>query len=403
MRPNLQPLQSATKSTVALAIGLLCMSTGGGNAFAASPENDAVRSVEQAKTTIKGIVLDENGDPVIGASVVDASGKNGTVTDANGNFSLEAPKGTTLNISYLGYNSKTITASGTAVRVVLEPSNHELNEVVVTALGIKREKKALGYAMQEVKTDGLTENKNFSVANMLQGKVAGVQISQSGTGLGGSTRIVMRGLNSLSGNNQPLWVVDGMPISDNSSEQASQWGGFDYAVTPLSASRQGKKLTVKIGARHGNYLSMPTRRKYQVMVIASVVPEEVLVNKRKTAFHYDGMTLSLIVDLGSTNCANENTVEITYPSTDQCISNGEIGQMRRVRENVYQLKVRNANIVLTDDLANMESAGRAITYNPSLFTQKMNFFHDRFAHLEEVLQAQKLSDADYKFFNDNTY
>ena len=228
MKPNLEPLKSATRSSVALAIGLLCMSTGG-EAFAASPEVNALRSVEQAKVTVKGIVLDENGEPIIGASVVDASGKNGTVTDANGNFTLEAPKGTTLKISYLGYTPTTVAASGATVRVVMEPSNNDLNEVVVTALGIKREKKALGYAMQEVKTEGLTENKNFSVANMLQGKVAGVQISQSGTGLGGSTRIVMRGLNSLSGNNQPLWVVDGMPISDNSSEQASQWGGFDYA------------------------------------------------------------------------------------------------------------------------------------------------------------------------------
>ena len=228
MKPNLEPLKSATRSSVALAIGLLCMSTGG-EAFAASPEVNALRSVEQAKVTVKGIVLDENGEPIIGASVVDASGKNGTVTDANGNFTLEAPKGITLKISYLGYTPTTVAASGTTVRVVMEPSNNDLNEVVVTALGIKREKKALGYAMQEVKTEGLTENKNFSVANMLQGKVAGVQISQSGTGLGGSTRIVMRGLNSLSGNNQPLWVVAGMPISDNSSEQASQWGGFDYA------------------------------------------------------------------------------------------------------------------------------------------------------------------------------
>lgn len=77
--------------------------------------------------------------------------------------------------------------------------------------------------------------------------------------------------------------------------------------------------------------------------------------------------------------------------------------MRRVRDNVYQLKVRNAGIVLTDDLANMESAGRAITYNPALFEQKMNFFRDRYAHLEDVLKAQKLNDADYKFFIDYTY
>ena len=83
--------------------------------------------------------------------------------------------------------------------------------------------------MQEVNTSSLTENKSGSVANMLQGKVAGVQISQSGTGLGGSTRIVMRGLNSLTGNNQPLWVVDGMPINDGTTEQATQWGGSDCA------------------------------------------------------------------------------------------------------------------------------------------------------------------------------
>lgn len=129
------------------------MSTGG-EAFAASPEVNALRSVEQAKVTVKGIVLDENGEPIIGASVVDASGKNGTVTDANGNFTLEAPKGITLKISYLGYTPTTVAASGTTVRVVMEPSNNDLNEVVVTALGIKREKKALGYAMQEVKTEG---------------------------------------------------------------------------------------------------------------------------------------------------------------------------------------------------------------------------------------------------------
>ena len=126
MKPNLEPLRSATRSSVALAIGLLCMSTGGGEAFAASPEVNALQSVEQAKVTVKGIVLDENGDPVIGASVVDASGKNGTVTDANGNFSLEAPKGTTLKISYLGYNPTTIAASTTSVRVVLQPSNRDI-------------------------------------------------------------------------------------------------------------------------------------------------------------------------------------------------------------------------------------------------------------------------------------
>ena len=115
------------------------------------------------------------------------------------------------------------------------------------------------------------------------------------------------------------------------------------------------------------------------------------------------MTLSLIIDVGSVGSEEVKTVEISYPSDSQCMANGEIGQMRRVRENVCLLKERDANIVLTDDLANMESVGRAITYAPSSFTQKMEFFHDRYARLDEVLKAQKLNDADYKFFIDYTY
>lgn len=192
-----------------------------------SPEPTEI--AQQAKT-VTGIVLDETGEPVIGASIVEEGTKNGAVTDIDGKFTIQVKNDARLVVTYVGYATQTVSVKDqNAIRIVLNSTSSELNEVVVTALGIKREKKALGYAMQEVKTDGLTENKSFSVANMLQGKVAGVQIAQSGTGLGGSTRIVMRGLNSLSGNNQPLWVVDGFPINDNSVEQADQWGGSDYA------------------------------------------------------------------------------------------------------------------------------------------------------------------------------
>lgn len=197
------------------------------NAVAAAPKD--MGSQQQTKTVV-GIVLDETGEPIIGASIFVKGTKNGTVTDLDGKFSIQTLSTASLIVTYVGYAPQTVAVAGkNTLRIVLSPGNNDLNEIVVTALGIKREKKALGYAMQEVKTDGLTENKSFSVANMLQGKVAGVQIAQSGTGLGGSTRIVMRGLNSLSGNNQPLWVVDGFPINDNSVEQANQWGGSDYA------------------------------------------------------------------------------------------------------------------------------------------------------------------------------
>ena len=141
MRPNQKPLRGTRRTSAVLALGLLCLSNVAANATNAT---EATKAIEQAKLTVKGVVLDENGDPVIGASVFEGESKNGTITNADGNFSIEVPKGAKLKISYLGYTTATVTANGTGIRVVLQPSDHELNEVVVTALGIKREKKALG-------------------------------------------------------------------------------------------------------------------------------------------------------------------------------------------------------------------------------------------------------------------
>lgn len=180
---------------------------------------------------VSGVVKDERGESIPGATIEVKGTKVKAITDVDGRFTIDMPKGASaIAISYLGYATKEVAVGGrNNLTIALQPSSTDLDEVVVTALGIKREKKALGYAMQEVKTEGLTENKSVSVANMLQGKIAGVQIAQSGTGMGGSTRIVMRGLNSLSGNNQPLWVIDGIPINDATQEQATQWGGSDCA------------------------------------------------------------------------------------------------------------------------------------------------------------------------------
>lgn len=181
--------------------------------------------------SVKGKVQDGSGEPIIGANVIvkgDAS--VGTFTDLDGAFVLETPgKDVTLAVSCIGFATTEVELAGrTTVEITMQP-DLELEEVVVTALGIKREKKALGYAMQEVNTERMQDTKNLSVANMLQGKVAGVHISQSGGGMGGQTRIVMRGLNSLSGNNQPLWIVDGIPINDGVQDSANQWGGTDVA------------------------------------------------------------------------------------------------------------------------------------------------------------------------------
>lgn len=195
-------------------------------------QNDGTNNVlQQDKRNVRGVILDETGVPIPGANIVVEGTTIGTISDANGLFTLYVPNlNSKLVISFIGYKNIIMPIKGlTDLRITMNPEAEQLTEVVVTALGIKREKKALGYAMQEVKTDGLSENKSLSLTNMLQGKIAGVQISQSGSGMGGSTRIVMRGLNSLSGNNQPLWIVDGIPINDDSSGSVTEYRGTDLA------------------------------------------------------------------------------------------------------------------------------------------------------------------------------
>jgi TonB-linked SusC/RagA family outer membrane protein len=186
---------------------------------------------QQANRTITGTVVDVGGNAVEGASVVIKGSMTAVLTDALGRFTIQAMPEATVVVSLLGYRLQEIPVGDRPdLHVVLEEDVRKLEEVVVTALGMKREKKALGYAVQEVKATDFTETKTESVANMLQGKLAGVQITQSATGVGGSTRIVLRGLNSLTGQNQPLWVVDGIPIRDDASGASFDgWSGSDAA------------------------------------------------------------------------------------------------------------------------------------------------------------------------------
>ena len=187
-------------------------------------ETESVESILQNKR-ISGVVNDNFG-PVIGANVSIKGTTIGAITDMDGKFSFDAPEDGTLVVSFVGYVTQELPIKGkTSFTINLKEDTEMLDEVVVTALGIKREKKALGYAMQEVKTDVFSENRSSSVSNLLQGKVAGVQISQSGSGVGGPTRVVLRGLNSLSGNNSPLWVVDGLPVLDSSNSNTQ----FSYS------------------------------------------------------------------------------------------------------------------------------------------------------------------------------
>jgi TonB-linked SusC/RagA family outer membrane protein len=186
-----------------------------------------------------GNVTDENGIPLPGASVIVQGTNSGVVTDFDGNFSIETSMGETLVISFVGYASQSIIVnSNSSLSIQLTP-DVLLDEVVVTALGISREKKSLGYAVSEISGDNVNTIKDNNLANSLSGKVAGLQVSQSGS-LGSSSRIVIRGNNSLGGNTQALIVVDGMPINSsiagdgegNQYTQGSNDGGGQPSYEP---------------------------------------------------------------------------------------------------------------------------------------------------------------------------
>ncbi len=176
-----------------------------------------IAMVARSQTTFSGTVLDENQVPLPGASVVVTGSATGVATDFDGNFEIVLPEGKEiLVVSYIGYISKEFDTSGqTSATIQLEPDSQQLDEVVVTALGIKREKKSLGYASQELDTDEVTSAREPNLLNGISGKVAGLQITNSPSGLGGSARVSIRGDASLNINgNSPLFIVDGTPISN---------------------------------------------------------------------------------------------------------------------------------------------------------------------------------------------
>ncbi len=168
-----------------------------------------------AQSTVKGTVKDAAGEPVIGAAVQVAGTQNGAITNTDGSFTLPGVRqGDKLEISCIGYATQQITWNGGNVNVILEEDALMLEGTVVTALGITREKKTLGYALQDVKGDDLLNSRESNLANALTGKVAGVSIVRSSNGPGASSRIVLRGNNSLTSLNQPLIVVDGVPMDN---------------------------------------------------------------------------------------------------------------------------------------------------------------------------------------------
>ncbi len=228
--------------------------------------------ISQPNKVIKGHIVDENGEALPGASVVVKGQTSGIISDMNGNFSLSVASGNVvIVVSSVGYKTQEIALNGrTSVNIAMVAAVSELKEVVVTALGIKREKKSLGYAVQDVKADELNKVGSTGLTDALQGKVAGLNISDSGTGAGGSSKVVIRGNSSLVGNNSPLWVVDGVPYDTGIDTNNMQWGGFDRAggafdlnpedVESVSVLK-GPTAAALYGSRAGNGVIMVTTKK----------------------------------------------------------------------------------------------------------------------------------------------
>ena len=154
-----------------------------------------------------------SGEPLIGVNISVDGSSTGTITDFDGNFTIKAAEKSILKVSYIGYAAQIIPVSKKDFYpVVMKQDTEVLDEVVVTALGIKRAEKALSYNVQQVKGDALTTVKDANFVNSLNGKIAGVSINKSASGVGGATRVVMRGAKSIEGDNNALYVVDGIPL-----------------------------------------------------------------------------------------------------------------------------------------------------------------------------------------------
>ncbi len=232
----------------------------------------AIASAQQRRVT--GTVKDEKGVAIIGATVlVKGASEGGTSTDETGAFSIGVNNNdAVLLISSIGFGTKEVpVGSSASVAVVLNPTEGNLQEVVVTALGVRREKKSLGYAVQEVKGETLVQARETNLANTLTGKVAGLNVIRSSNGPGGSSKIVLRGNNSLTGDNQPLIVVDGIPINNfTGAASADYWnppldmgnGLADIAAEDIEniSVLKGPSAAALYGSRAGNGVIMITTK-----------------------------------------------------------------------------------------------------------------------------------------------
>lgn len=226
----------------------------------------------QERTITGTVTSKDDGTPVIGASIMLKGTTKGTVTNVDGKYSIKvAGNEATLVFSFIGMQSQSLlVGTDNVMNVTLAAEKLNVQEVVVTALGIKRERKALGYSMQEVKSKDLTMTNDPNVTTALQGKVAGVQISESGSGVGGSSKILIRGNSSLTDKSEPLWVIDGIPFDNSSNSNTGEYGGLDKGNSTFDLNPddiesmsvlKGPNAAALYGSRAGNGVIVVTTKK----------------------------------------------------------------------------------------------------------------------------------------------
>lgn len=285
---------------------MLLMGVSQGVSYAITNSGAADVRITQQNGTCMGIVKDAAGETVIGASVVVKGTTNGTITGIDGEFSLNnVKKGAVIQISFVGYKTVEVTYNGQPINVTLEDDSQQLQEVVVTALGIKREKKALGYAMQEVRGDALVAARETNLANALTGKVSGVQIIRSSNGPAGSSKIQLRGANSITGTNQPLIVVDGTPLdnftgADNndfwnpSTDMGNGLSDINAEDIESMSVLKGASAAALYGSRAGNGVILITTKKGNqnpglgITISGSVSIEDVFMKPKRQTLYGQG-------------------------------------------------------------------------------------------------------------------
>ena len=182
---------------------------------------ETVRKASADNSTVRGRVVDVSGEPLIGATIREKGGTRGTVTDVEGNFILSVPDSAVLQVSFVGYESIEVSVGGRkTLEIQLRENTVMLDNVIITALGLEKKEASLAYSIQKVKGEELTRMKEVNMITALAGKAAGVQINKNSSGIGGSAKVSLRGIRSASGDNQPLYVIDGVPMLNIGTEQA---------------------------------------------------------------------------------------------------------------------------------------------------------------------------------------